>query len=206
MRTSHLYFIQRWTFCFLGCLLDAAQLLWIVLVELVPKLLCPSWKSLKILAAQRPVIRNPTVAHFLQYFFALLSPPFFGLLLGCSSTFQCGNEHLSPNLQPDSDLSNWHSGGCHQSQGNSVQVPSKKFLLFWTSRTAFCLWRSFSSNRFYLVSLMAQRVERFLLSVSHDRDSRAGNRIGLLSRTDLFLSTGNIFLFLFQYHLIPCDS
>ena len=24
---------------------------------------------------------------------ALLSPPFFGLVLGCSSTFQCGNEH-----------------------------------------------------------------------------------------------------------------
>ena len=34
---------------------------------------------------------------------ALLSPPFFGLLLGCSSTFRCGNEHSAPNLHPDSD-------------------------------------------------------------------------------------------------------
>ena len=65
MRTFDLYFIQRWTFAFfLGCLLDAAQLLWTVLVELVPKFLCPSEKSIQILAVQRPVIRNPTVAHF----------------------------------------------------------------------------------------------------------------------------------------------
>ena len=35
---------------------------------------------------------------------ALLSPPFFGLLFGCSSTFQCGNEHSSPNLHPVSHL------------------------------------------------------------------------------------------------------
>ena len=31
--------------------------------ELVPTLLCPSWKSLHILAAQCPVIHNPTVVH-----------------------------------------------------------------------------------------------------------------------------------------------
>ena len=52
--------------CFLGCLLDAAHLLCIVHVELVPKLLFPSGKSLQILAAQRPVTRKPTVAHFSQ--------------------------------------------------------------------------------------------------------------------------------------------
>ena len=48
---------------FLGCLHDAAQLLWIVLDELVPRLLCPSVKSLRIPAARCPAIRNPTVAH-----------------------------------------------------------------------------------------------------------------------------------------------
>ena len=59
---------------------------------------------------------------------ALLSPPFFGLLFGCSSTFQCGNEHSVPNLHPDSDLQNCHSGGCQHSQGDLVQVHFKKYL------------------------------------------------------------------------------
>ena len=49
--------------CFLGCLFGAAQLLWIVLVEMVPKHLGPSLKSLQILAARRPAIHNPTVLH-----------------------------------------------------------------------------------------------------------------------------------------------
>ena len=35
---------------------------------------------------------------------ACLSPPFFGFLFGCSSTFLCVNEHSLPNLQPDSDI------------------------------------------------------------------------------------------------------
>ena len=33
-----------------------------------------------------------------------------------------------------------------------------------------------------------------------------GNYIGLPSNTALFLFTGNKYLFLFQHHLIPCDS
>ena len=47
---------------------------------------------------------------------ALLSPPFLGLLFGCSSTFQCGNERSLPNLQPDSDFENWHreDASCHK--------------------------------------------------------------------------------------------
>ena len=43
---------------------------------------------------------------------ALLSPPFFGFLFVCSSTFLCGHDHLLLNLQPDSDLEREHSGGC----------------------------------------------------------------------------------------------
>ena len=35
---------------------------------------------------------------------ALLSPPFFGLLLGWSSTFHCGIEHSAPNFHPVPDL------------------------------------------------------------------------------------------------------
>ena len=45
---------------FLGCLHDAAQLLWIALVELIPRLLGTSVKSIKIPAALCPEIHNPT--------------------------------------------------------------------------------------------------------------------------------------------------
>ena len=92
--------------CFLGCALDAAQLLCIVLVEVVPRLLCLSVKSLKIPAARRPAIHNSTVVHLslkLLHFSHHPSSAFF-----CRSTFQCGNEHSVPNLQPDSDL--WKTG------------------------------------------------------------------------------------------------
>ena len=61
-----LRFKQAMDLYFLGCLLDAVQHSWIVLVELVPTLLCPSQKSLQIVAAQRPVIRKSTVALFSQ--------------------------------------------------------------------------------------------------------------------------------------------
>ena len=63
MRNFDLNVPERRTLFFLGCLLDAAQLLWIVLVELVPRFLGPSQTSRKILAARRPAIRNPTVEH-----------------------------------------------------------------------------------------------------------------------------------------------
>ena len=57
-----------------------------------------------------------------------LSSHLFGFLFGCSSTFQCGNEHSAPNLHPDPVLQNWHPGGSQYSQGNLVQVPFKKCL------------------------------------------------------------------------------
>ena len=49
--------------CFFGCLRDALWLLRVALVELVPRLLSYSVKSMKIPAAQCPEIRNPFVAH-----------------------------------------------------------------------------------------------------------------------------------------------
>ena len=54
---------------------------------------------------------------------ALLSFFFLDLLLGCSSTWRCAYEHFSPNLQPLFVLKNMHSGGCHFSQNELVQVP-----------------------------------------------------------------------------------
>ena len=54
---------------------------------------------------------------------ALLSPFFLDLLLGCSSTCRCAEEHFSPNLHPFWDLQNKHSEGSHFSQNELVQVP-----------------------------------------------------------------------------------
>ena len=74
----------------------------------------------------------------------------------------------------------------------------------WTSQTDSCLQGSFSSVNFYLV-LVAQSVERFLVSVLHAHNRRAGNCIGLLSNTALLLSTDGKLLVLFEHYLIPCD-
>ena len=78
-----LVFYSAMDLCFLGCWLDAAQLLWIMLVELITKLLCPSEKPFQILAAQRPVTRNLTVVHFSQKLLHVttLLRPFVGLFL-----------------------------------------------------------------------------------------------------------------------------
>ena len=54
---------------------------------------------------------------------------------------------------------------------------------------------------------MAQKVWRqCVLVFARDRYSHAGNYIGLLSNTGLFLSTGNRYLFLLQRRLVPFDS
>ena len=71
----------------------------------------------------------------------------------------------------------------------------------------FCLGCFFSSTHFDLVTRMAQKVWRHRgLVFVHDRYSHAGNCIGLLSNTGLFLSTGNKYLFLLQRRSIPFDS
>ena len=64
------------------------------------------------------------------------------------------------------------------------------------------------STPFYLVclELVAQSFARLWVSVLHDHNSHAGNCIGLPSNTALFLFTGKKYLFLFQRHIIPCDS
>ena len=54
---------------------------------------------------------------------------------------------------------------------------------------------------------MAQKVWRlWVLVFGHDRYSHAGNCIGLLSNTGLFLSTGNKYLLNLQRQLIPFRS
>ena len=65
---------------------------------------------------------------------------------------------------------------------------------------------SSSSTHSYLFALVAQKVERFLVSGLHTHPRRAGNYTCLLSNTALLLSIDLILLVLFQHHLIPCDS
>ena len=62
------------------------------------------------------------------------------------------------------------------------------------------------STYFYLFVLVAQRVERFLVSVLHAYLHRAGNYTCLLSNTALLLSIDSKLLGLFQHHSICCDS
>ena len=66
----------------------------------------------------------------------------------------------------------------------------------------------FSSTHFDLVTRMARKVWRHCgLVFGHDRYSHAGNCIGLPSNTALFsFHWYNRHLFLFQHHIIPCDS
>ena len=120
-RKFDLYFIQRWTFAFSDiCLTQRSS--------------CESYSSnwsqdFCALPKNRQrflrldVLRHTTQLSYIFRCCALLSPPFFGLLLGCSSTFQCGNEHSAPTLQQIG-----HSGGCQWSQGNLVHVLFTKFL------------------------------------------------------------------------------
>ena len=70
---------------------------------------CVSWNAQPICHAPFNIATAP------------LSPSFFGYFAGM--TFLCPNEHLSPNLHPDSDLQNWHSGECQESHGDLVQIP-----------------------------------------------------------------------------------
>ena len=97
---------------------------------------------------------------------------------------------------------------------NNHKVISYKYLSnsIWTvvkefCQGYFCLRHSFLATYFYLVSWMAQKVWRLLVSVFvHDRYSHAGNCTGLPSNTGLFLSTGSMYLFILQRHFIPFDS
>ena len=74
-------------------------------------------------------------------------------------------------------------------------------------RLGFCLvFLKIVAQNMVTFALDTSFPRRHSVSVSHDRYSHAGNCIGLPSNTDLFLSTGNKYLFLFQHHLIPCDS
>ena len=100
------------------------------------------------------------------------------------------------------------SGGCQKSQRNLGQVPFKKSLhgCRWDFPDGLLPLRVLFSTHFYLLVLVAQRMERFWKLTSHAHNRRAGICIGLFSNTALLLSIDIKLLVTFQYHLIPCDS
>ena len=92
---------------------------------------------------------------------ALLSSFFLDLLVCCSSTWRCAYEHFSPNRQPLLVLKNKHSGGCHFSQNELLQVPSRwslqghrNILTTGTSSSGTSGFRRFS------LTLLHERIRR----------------------------------------------
>ena len=93
---------------------------------------------------------------------------FFGFLVGCSSTLKCGNRHLSPALHPDSVFKDFTLGRMpiltRWYRTSTFQIVSARLSKNSASLTS-ASGASFFSTYFYLVSLMAQRVERLSVSV-----------------------------------------
>ena len=189
--------------CFLRCLLDAAQILWIVLVELVARFLFPSVKSLK----------NPAAGHIVHYcyctFVTTLLRPFIWLFLDllvrkralCAEfTTQFRLIELTFGRMPINTKVIW----CTYLSGNLCTAVER------TSQMDSSLWGSLSLMHFCLFVLLVQRVERFLVSVLHAYLHRAGNYTLVFSRTlstlSHLLSIDSILLVLFQYHVDLCDS
>ena len=93
-----------------------------------------------------------------------------------------------------------------RSRASTFQIISPRLSENGTMVT-FAFDTSFSSTHFNPVTWMAQKVWRHCgLVFVHDLGYRGGNSKGTLSNMGLLLSTGNIFLFLFQYHLSTVDS
>ena len=132
---------------------------------------------------------------------ALLSQLFFGPLFGWSSAIQCGNEHPAPNY----------------TRGR-MPILTKRFGASTFQEVSTRRSIVFSCWRLPLAFLF---LDTLLPRVFEDCGSESGSAFGvgfarsLLSCQKLhgssfehctFPSTGNIYLFLFQHHLISCDS
>ena len=77
-RNFDLNFSERWTFFFLGCLLDAKQPLWTVLVEMVPTLVCTP-ETVTDSGGWASCDTQPNCRTLFAIATALLSSPFFRL-------------------------------------------------------------------------------------------------------------------------------
>ena len=171
-----LVFFQATDLYFLGCLRDAMQPSWIVLVELIPTLWCHSWKSLQNLAAQCPVIHNSTVVHFSQQQLHLCRHPlsafsffFFLFNLPVREWALCAKTYipLICRIHIREDANAHEAIWCKYLSRHFYTATD------CTSQTAFCLWHFFCSTH-------------FLPHVFKDCGSEGGAAFGVPSNTALF--------------------
>ena len=205
MRNFDLHFYSATDLFFRGCLLDAMQPLWILLVELVPTLFCPSWKSLQMLAARRPLIHNSTVAHFSQSLLHFCHH-LFRLFVPQPSSAETSTLRRIYNPIQTHRIGIREDANTHTATASTFQEVFAR-LSIELPRLAIASDVSLFVTQFCLLVLVAaQRLARLLVSVLHDRYSHARNCIGLPLNTAFFLTTGDKYLSLFQRNLIPSNS
>ena len=100
MRNFDLYFIQRWTIVSRIFAWRSAALVNRTR-RIGPNTFAPFRKIIEDSGGSVSCNTQPNCRTSFAGATALLSPLFFGFFFGCSSTIQCENEHLSPNLHPD---------------------------------------------------------------------------------------------------------
>ena len=175
-------------------------------VDLVPRLLCLSVKSMRIAAAHCSEIHNPTVVNLSKKPLHLCHHP--------SSVFcwvhlqpACGQTRtflricipiLFCRIDVREDANNHKMVSCTYLWCNLCAVVEQ------TSQMDFGLWDSFFSICFYhpLLSVV-QRDERILVSILHAYFRRAGNCTYLLLNRVLCLSIDSILLVLFHHLVDP---
>ena len=120
----------------------------------------------------------------------LLSSSFFGFLFGCSSTFQCGNEHSAPQLTSRFSFQQLTFGRVNTHKAIwckylSREVSTRRSIELLRLPSASSI--SFFSTHVYLVFLENCGSECGAASDA----GFVRSLLGLLSNTALFLSTGN---------------
>ena len=136
-----LYFIQRWTFAFSDvCSTQRSSCesylsIWSQNLRAIPRNRYRFWRLNVLHYATQ-------LSHIFHNSYCTNVTTLLGFFVGCSSTFQCGNEHSAPNLHPVSDIFKTDI----REDANSHKVISYKFLsrsfctaVSWTSQTGFCV-------------------------------------------------------------------
>ena len=156
---------------------------------------------------------NPIVVQFFTIATALSSSLFpfwkifFGLLIGCSSTLCAGTDichqlHI-PIQSCKIDIredANTHKVIC-ASTCQKVSAQSKNSASLTSASDASFSRRTSTSCHRWLRKCGGFGCRFFV----HDRHSHAGNCTAPFEHTGLFLSTGSMYLFLFQRHVTPFD-
>ena len=128
MRTFDLYFMQRWTFAFSDVCLTQRSSCESLHVEIGPQNLCALPRNrFRFLAAQRPVIHNPTVAHFSQQLLHFCHHPSSGFCCVVPRPSSAEMSTLRRTYIPFQTKNTEIWQDSKESQCNLVQVPFKNF-------------------------------------------------------------------------------